>query len=222
MLSPLETLQRENVVLRGQIEELLSTNRALVVELAKLNERVGELLALAQEFECAANVVGIDVRDDQQFHLEHGGLALLQGSLDAPAQGFRGVTHAAVDDEDGVLYSQSRFDDTSFRALRMPPADSMALRGIATRLPYEHPAFEDAETLADTLMPLNINPVADNREYDSRGYHDYRRPSAYRTRSGSVALITRERRNRIIYSAIVRNDDHRIAFRLTDFSVDVG
>jgi len=130
--------------------------------------------------------------------------------------------HAAVDDEDGVLYSQSRFDDTSFRALRMPPADSMALRGIATRLPYEHPAFEDAETLADTLMPLNINPVVDNREYDSRGYHDYRRPSAYRTRSGSVALITRERRDRIVYSAIVRNDDHRIAFRLTDFSVDVG
>ena len=47
MLSPLETLQRENAAQRGQIEELLSTNRALVVELAKLNERVGELLALA-------------------------------------------------------------------------------------------------------------------------------------------------------------------------------
>lgn len=48
MLSSLETLQRENAAQRGQIEELLSTNRALIGELAKLNERVSELLAMAQ------------------------------------------------------------------------------------------------------------------------------------------------------------------------------
>lgn len=44
----LETAQREVGVLRAQLSELLATNAQLVAEIAKLNDRVAELLAIAQ------------------------------------------------------------------------------------------------------------------------------------------------------------------------------
>ncbi len=43
-----EALRRENAEQRAQIAELLSTNARLVTEIAKLNERLAELLAIAQ------------------------------------------------------------------------------------------------------------------------------------------------------------------------------
>ena len=43
-----EAVQRENAAQRAQIAELLSTNTKLVEEIAKLNDRVAELLAIAQ------------------------------------------------------------------------------------------------------------------------------------------------------------------------------
>jgi len=43
-----EALRRENALQRAQIAELLSTNGRLVTELAKVNERLAELLAIAQ------------------------------------------------------------------------------------------------------------------------------------------------------------------------------
>jgi transposase len=48
VLDELETAQREVSVLRAQLSELLATNAMLVIEIAKLNERVAELLAIAQ------------------------------------------------------------------------------------------------------------------------------------------------------------------------------
>lgn len=48
MLNELETAQREVGDLRAQISELLATNAQLVTEIAKLNDRVAELLAIAQ------------------------------------------------------------------------------------------------------------------------------------------------------------------------------
>ena len=47
MLGDIEALQRENV-LRAQLAEVLATNAKLVAEIAKLNDRVAELLAIAQ------------------------------------------------------------------------------------------------------------------------------------------------------------------------------
>ena len=48
MLVDIETLQRENAAQRAQLAQLLSTNTQLVNEIAKLNDRVAELLAIAQ------------------------------------------------------------------------------------------------------------------------------------------------------------------------------
>lgn len=48
MVVDVEALQRDNATLRAQIAALLATNTQLVTEIAKLNERVGELLAIAQ------------------------------------------------------------------------------------------------------------------------------------------------------------------------------
>lgn len=48
MLVDVEALARENAVQRAQIERLLSTNAQLVFEIAKLNDRVAELLAIAR------------------------------------------------------------------------------------------------------------------------------------------------------------------------------
>ncbi|MCA9615001.1 MAG: IS66 family transposase, partial [Myxococcales bacterium] len=48
MVVDVEELRRENAEQRAQIAELLSTNTKLVVEIAKLNDRVAELLAIAQ------------------------------------------------------------------------------------------------------------------------------------------------------------------------------
>ncbi len=48
MLVDVEALQRENAAQRAQLTQLLSTNTQLVSEIAKLNDRVAELLAIAQ------------------------------------------------------------------------------------------------------------------------------------------------------------------------------
>lgn len=48
MAVDIAVLQRENAALRAQIAEVLSTNTKLVTEIAKLNDRVAELLAIAQ------------------------------------------------------------------------------------------------------------------------------------------------------------------------------
>lgn len=48
MLLDLAALQRENAEQRVQIAAILATNRQLVAEVAKLNDRVAELLAVAQ------------------------------------------------------------------------------------------------------------------------------------------------------------------------------
>ncbi|HVK83804.1 MAG TPA: IS66 family transposase [Kofleriaceae bacterium] len=48
MLGDIEALQRENAAQRAQLAEVLSTNAKLVAEIAKLNDRVAELLAIAQ------------------------------------------------------------------------------------------------------------------------------------------------------------------------------
>lgn len=48
MVVDVEALQRDNAAQRAQIAELLAANTQLVTEIAKLNERVGELLAIAQ------------------------------------------------------------------------------------------------------------------------------------------------------------------------------
>jgi transposase len=48
VLIDVAALQRENSALREQLEKVLSTNSQLVVEIAKLNDRVAELLAIAQ------------------------------------------------------------------------------------------------------------------------------------------------------------------------------
>jgi hypothetical protein len=44
----LDAQQRENAALRAQLAEVLATNAMLVTEIAKLNDRVAELLAIAQ------------------------------------------------------------------------------------------------------------------------------------------------------------------------------
>jgi len=48
VLLDLAALQRENAEQRVQIAAILATNRQLVAEVAKLNDRVAELLAVAQ------------------------------------------------------------------------------------------------------------------------------------------------------------------------------
>jgi regulator of replication initiation timing len=48
VLGDIAALQRENALQRAQLAELLSTNAKLVAEIAKLNDRVAELLAIAQ------------------------------------------------------------------------------------------------------------------------------------------------------------------------------
>lgn len=48
MIFDVAALQRENAEQRAQIAQLLSTQSMLVLEVAKLNDRVGELLAVAQ------------------------------------------------------------------------------------------------------------------------------------------------------------------------------
>ena len=48
MLVDVEMVQLENAALRAQFAELLSTNTKLVSEIAKLNDRLAELLAITQ------------------------------------------------------------------------------------------------------------------------------------------------------------------------------
>lgn len=48
MLGDVDALQRESAAQRAQIAELIATNAKLVAEIAKLNDRVAELLAIAQ------------------------------------------------------------------------------------------------------------------------------------------------------------------------------
>jgi len=48
VLVDVAALQRENSALREQLDKVLSTNSQLVDEVAKLNDRVAELLAIAQ------------------------------------------------------------------------------------------------------------------------------------------------------------------------------
>lgn len=48
MVVDVAALQRENAAQRAQLAELVSTNAQLVIEIAKLNDRVAELLAIAQ------------------------------------------------------------------------------------------------------------------------------------------------------------------------------
>lgn len=43
-----DAVQRENAALRAQLAEVIATNTKLVTEIAKLNDRVAELLAIAQ------------------------------------------------------------------------------------------------------------------------------------------------------------------------------
>lgn len=47
-MASVATLQRENAELRAQMAQVLATNAALTAQVAKLNERVSELLAVAQ------------------------------------------------------------------------------------------------------------------------------------------------------------------------------
>jgi septal ring factor EnvC (AmiA/AmiB activator) len=48
VLAEVEALQRENTALRAQVAQLLSTNQQMVSQLARLSERLDELLAAAR------------------------------------------------------------------------------------------------------------------------------------------------------------------------------